>query len=86
MSQFPALPQPLRSVLGLRAHVLDRAAMRVAAELKDVRHVPMPGRLVEDVARYFCSDGFHPSPAGYAVWGEVLGSEAAEMLGATRAP
>ncbi len=69
MDEFPALPSPLRTVLGVRARVLDRAAARLAHQLPQVRHVPLPGRLKQD---FFCHDGLHPSPAGYRAWAEQL--------------
>ncbi len=83
MGVFPGLPQPLRGVLGLRAAVLDRAAARLAAELDSVRHVavPLPRGAVDD---FFCADRFHPSPHGYARWGDALGRAAAASLAARR--
>lgn len=80
MGVFPALPRPLRGVLGLRATVLDRAAGRLAAEMEGVRHVrvPVPPGAVDG---FFASDRFHPSPHGYAQWGAVLGRAAADALG-----
>lgn len=69
MGEFPALPAPLRTVLGVRARILDRAAARLAHQLPNVRHAPLPGRLEHD---FFCHDGLHPSPAGYRAWAEYL--------------
>jgi lysophospholipase L1-like esterase len=80
MGMFPALPQPLRSVLALRAHVLDRATIALSVSLPRVRHVPMPGFAAADAATFFCRDGFHPSPAGYRGWGAALGDAAAAEL------
>ncbi|HYR06179.1 MAG TPA: SGNH/GDSL hydrolase family protein [Longimicrobium sp.] len=80
MGVFPALPRPLRSVLGLRAAVLDRAAARLAGEMDAVRHVPVP-LPPGAVDAFFCADRFHPSPYGYALWGEALGRAAAAALG-----
>jgi lysophospholipase L1-like esterase len=80
VGRFPALPQPLRGVLGLRAALLDRAAQRLAADLSAVRHVPMPALESADVAGYFCADGFHPGPRGYTVWAAALADAAAELL------
>lgn len=81
MGRFPALPQPLRSVLGMRATLLDRAAARLAREVDGVRHaaMPLPPGAVDG---FFCEDRFHPSPAGYAQWGAALGQAAATALGA----
>jgi lysophospholipase L1-like esterase len=64
MGQFPALPQPLRAVLGWRASRLQRAAKSL-----DVIHCEA---LVEADPRLFAEDGFHPSPEGYARWGSEI--------------
>lgn len=70
MARFPALPRPLRSVLGLRAAELDAAAARVARRLPGVAHVPLPHELID--GHLFCADRFHPSEAGYALWADGL--------------
>ncbi|HEX8692249.1 MAG TPA: SGNH/GDSL hydrolase family protein [Longimicrobium sp.] len=77
---FPALPQPLGAVLGLRARLLDRAAERLAGELSGVRHVPMPALDAAAVEAFFCEDGFHPSVRGYAAWAEALAGAAARFF------
>ena len=75
MGEFPALPAPLRTVLGVRARVLDQAAARLARQLPDVHHVPLPGRFEQD---FFCHDGLHPSPAGYRAWADYLAAVMAD--------
>lgn len=77
MQCFPALPQPLRAVLGARSRRLDAALARVPARIASAAHVPMRTDLG---AHFFCPDGFHPSEAGYAVWGERLAAEVARLL------
>jgi lysophospholipase L1-like esterase len=69
MGQFPVLPQPLRGLLGSRAVLLDRAARQLVPHLDRVVYVPMPLPLTSTM---FCADGFHPSPAGYQLWGSGL--------------
>lgn len=69
MGEFPALPTPLRTVLGVRAGVLDQAAARLAHRLPNIHHAPLPGRLERD---FFCHDGLHPSSVGYRAWAEAL--------------
>jgi lysophospholipase L1-like esterase len=64
MGRFPALPQPLRALLGWRAASLERAARRLDAIHCD--------SVVEANPVMFASDGFHPSPAGYARWGSEI--------------
>ena len=75
MHKFPALPQPLRAYLGLRATLLDRKAMAIA--LPDVAHVKSGVRI--ELAM-FAADGFHPSPAGYALWAQFLADAASRFL------
>ncbi|WP_119729245.1 SGNH/GDSL hydrolase family protein [Thermomonospora amylolytica] len=67
--RFPALPQPLRAVLGLRALAMDHAMRRVAARLPDVTHLRVG---TPDLHRYFAADRFHPSREGYRLWAERL--------------
>lgn len=69
MGRFPALPQPLRATLGARARLLDLAAADLAATLPDVAHLPISIPVTPEL---FCADGFHPGPAGYRRWGELL--------------
>lgn len=64
--RFPAVPQPLRYVLGARARTMDRI-MREAATAGGAVHAPMDEAMARDRG-LFASDGFHPSPAGYRAW------------------
>jgi lysophospholipase L1-like esterase len=77
MDRFPALPQPLRAVFGLRSAALDAAAASLAA-LPGVGHVPMPAALLDP--GIFAADRFHPGPAGYHIWGEQLAAIGVETL------
>lgn len=77
MHAFPALPHPLRAILGARARLLDDAQARLPARLPAVAHVPM---WVDPAPHLFCSDGFHPSEAGYAAMGERLGEALTALL------
>jgi lysophospholipase L1-like esterase len=79
MGQFPALPQPLRGLLGRRAMMLDRAARQLAPRLERVVYAPMPLPLTPAM---FCADGFHPSPAGYQLWGSGLAEHLDRLLAA----
>jgi lysophospholipase L1-like esterase len=80
IARFPALPRPLRDVLGTRARMLDRAAERLAGRLDRVVYVPIPPLLDRVVEEYFCEDRFHPSAPGYDLWGRSLGRAAAEQV------
>jgi lysophospholipase L1-like esterase len=77
VGRFPALPHPLRGVLGLRARLLDRATIRLARTLENVHHVPMPALPDAAADAFFCADGFHPSPRAYRLWARTLVTTAA---------
>lgn len=77
MERFPVLPQPLRTVLGLRARALDAAGRALAKRMERVCHVPLTAEAHPD---HFCEDGFHPSCAGYARWAGILAEAAAPLL------
>ncbi|MCW7753383.1 SGNH/GDSL hydrolase family protein [Desulfobotulus sp. H1] len=68
---FPALPQPLREILGLRGRMLDAVSRSLAEKSSGVSHAAGPVG-VHPEPEFFCSDGFHPSPVGYAIWGRYL--------------
>jgi lysophospholipase L1-like esterase len=70
MHRFPALPQPLRAVLGRHARDLDAALERHACrDQASLQHVPMPPMSRPE---WIAQDGFHPGPQAYAVWGGAL--------------
>lgn len=66
MHAFPALPQPLRWVLGERARQFT-ALLHSSIAVAPGCEVVTP-RLPLDPA-YMASDGFHPGPPAYAEWG-----------------
>jgi lysophospholipase L1-like esterase len=70
MDRFPALPQPLRFVLGARSAALERATVELTKRLRRVEHVPFA--IEKDCEELFCEDGFHPSERGYSLWAEQL--------------
>ena len=65
---FPALPSPLRHVLGWRAAALQAAAERLTERL--------PRLVVERITTLepdlFAGDGFHPNRRAHAIWGEGI--------------
>jgi lysophospholipase L1-like esterase len=79
MHRFPALPQPLRSVLGGRARQFDDALARWASSAPRTVHVPIPDL---DGPGLSASDGFHPGPAAYALWADELARAIAAELAA----
>jgi lysophospholipase L1-like esterase len=77
VGRFPALPQPLRAVLGLQAEALDRALAALARR----RNLLVHAKVAFDGDRALVAgDGFHPSPLGYAVWGVALAAALAAAL------
>ena len=66
---FPALPQPLRWVVGERARDFSAALVQLAEQTSGVEHV---GFDAEFVAEEMASDGFHPGPAVYDKWAAAL--------------
>lgn len=77
IGHFPGLPQPLRSVLGLRARLLDESTVRLAGKMTAVHFVPVPG---EPDCSMFCDDGIHPSAACYSIWGRTIAEAALSHL------
>lgn len=65
---FPALPDPLRSILGWQSQALDLAATRAVDGLSQTAYAPLPTPSAEVFAR----DGFHPNHRGYAAWAARL--------------
>jgi lysophospholipase L1-like esterase len=79
MGRFPALPQPLRATLGLRARLLDGALQQLAAGTPGCLHVPMDLDVCDP--SLMASDGFHPSERGYTAWGRSLAAAIAAQCG-----
>lgn len=70
MHAFTALPQPLRWYFGRWAQEMNRQlAHALRAHPSRVLHSAHMDQPEQGLA----SDGFHPGPGGYAVWGESLG-------------
>jgi lysophospholipase L1-like esterase len=73
---FPALPRPLRNVLGWRS-----AALQAAADGLTTR---FPRLIVERISAInsdlFASDGFHPNQRAHAVWGEKIAALALPLI------
>jgi lysophospholipase L1-like esterase len=78
MNHFPALPNPLRFVLGSRSSRLDAVSRRLADSMDSVLY---SGVDLKDRRDLFCVDGFHPSEAGYEIWGERLAVAVAPLFG-----
>jgi lysophospholipase L1-like esterase len=68
LNYFPALPSPLRQILGWRSAALQAAADRLTERLPRVV-VERISSLEPDL---FACDGFHPNQRAHAIWGEEL--------------
>jgi lysophospholipase L1-like esterase len=77
LTSFPALPWPLRAILGWRTAALQAAADRLAARLPKIaveRFAEPPG------PELFAEDGFHPNPRAHALWGEKIAALALPLV------
>ncbi len=69
MHAFPALPTPLRWYVGKRAASLNRA-MNDWTKMQDGCEFVQPSFPL--TKEFIASDGFHPSPAAYKIWAEIM--------------
>ncbi len=69
IGEFPAVPQPLRWVLGRQAMRFDRALHHAMQSRTDAELLHFERPLDRDL---MASDGFHPGPAAYADWGKKV--------------
>jgi lysophospholipase L1-like esterase len=74
MDRFTALPQPLRWFMGRWATEMNRQ-LENSVESCSGRVFLRPFKNKEGVPGALASDGFHPGPLAYAVWGEGLSQE-----------
>jgi lysophospholipase L1-like esterase len=78
---FPALPWPLRNILGWRSAALQAAADGLTERL--------PHLVVERISAVesdlFACDGFHPNPRAHAIWGQEVAMLARPLIDEYRA-
>ncbi|WP_269521093.1 SGNH/GDSL hydrolase family protein [Alteromonas sp. BMJM2] len=74
MHAFPAIPQPLRFILGQRASLLNRVLASTVSMLPFSRLLQLNlfNFNGEAIAELMAEDGFHPSDVGYALWAEQI--------------
>ncbi len=74
MHAFPAIPQPLRFMLGQRASLLNRVLASSIGILPFSRLLQLNVFNVkgEAIAELMAEDGFHPSSDGYALWADQI--------------
>lgn len=69
MHRFPALPQPLRWWLGLRAQRFNRLLENYICSISGCSFGEIPYTPAGDLV---ASDGFHPGPKAYVIWGNYM--------------
>ena len=77
LDSFPALPWPLRTILGWRAAALQAAAERLTERLPRLVVERFSEPLAPDL---FASDGFHPNRKAHMLWGERLATLALPLI------
>jgi len=70
MGEFPALPEPLRGMLGARAAAFDTALAGTVRGQRHLRHLPFEADTLDP--SMMADDGFHPGPAIYRQWAARL--------------
>jgi lysophospholipase L1-like esterase len=84
VGHFPVLPRPLRTVLGMRAKVMDKILSKVAAKSGAI-HVPLPAEVLrESPGEFFARDRVHPSSRGYQELGRRMSPVVLAQLGSGR--
>lgn len=66
LKHFPLLPQPLKTLLALRAESLDKCLQAEIRQMNNFCHVPVN---IDLNFENFSDDGFHPSGKGYQQFG-----------------
>ncbi|HEU4595598.1 MAG TPA: SGNH/GDSL hydrolase family protein [Pyrinomonadaceae bacterium] len=77
-----AIPQPLRTYLWLRKLLFDAETKKLARSRPGVFFGPS---YLGGSKRYLGPDGCHPSPEGYALWGERIAETVTPLLSDERA-
>jgi lysophospholipase L1-like esterase len=77
IASFPALPWPLRTILGWRAAALQAAAEGLTRRLPKLVVERISTPLTRDL---FAADGFHPNPKAHAIWGENIAALALPLI------
>lgn len=74
MAHFPALPQPLRWVMGLKAAALDAAVRDIANTMPQLhaRLLHVPVAIDPADSSVMASDGYHASAKGCRVWAGLI--------------
>lgn len=88
MADARILAEPLRSIVGLRARLVDRHIRRCVARSEDVDYIDIAKRsedAVLQVADYLCADRYHPNEHGYRLWASTISARLHDRLAAVHA-
>jgi lysophospholipase L1-like esterase len=80
MHVFPALPQPLRWYLGIRAKLFNSALKKFAEDCNRCEFVKIDYPLE---AAYMAADGFHPGALAYSIWANHVAGMIRSRLAST---
>ena len=77
MHEFPALPQPLRWILGQKAKCLNAVLLNLVNKYHGVNVlkltlIPANNGPSANTLNYMAEDGFHPQVAGYQLWAKAV--------------
>ncbi len=81
MHEFPALPQPLRWYLGQRAKQLNTWMAQMTSQQSASQFLAIPFPLEP---AYMATDGFHPGPAAYKIWGQHAANTIRQLVSEVR--
>lgn len=65
LGQFPALPSPLKNLLGVRSKMLDNELKAFCEQNHNIHYI---GSEVQVEREMMAVDGYHPSELGYQQW------------------
>jgi lysophospholipase L1-like esterase len=77
LNSFPALPWPLRTILGWRSMVLQAAVERLPQQLN---RLVVERFAVPFTSDLFAQDKFHPNSKAHRLWGEEVGALAIPLI------
>ncbi|GAA6135252.1 SGNH/GDSL hydrolase family protein [Oceaniserpentilla sp. 4NH20-0058] len=77
MAKFPALPAPLKYLLGLRAALLDKQ-LRITCESQNCVHYVCSELPIS--SEFMAIDGYHPNELGYKTWAQQIAPQILKHL------
>jgi len=80
MMKFPALPAPLKFVIGLRAQLLDAYLQKVCEQEGTTGSVHYVKAEPDFSPQLMAEDGYHPSALGYQTWAQALAPKISELM------